>query len=290
MRIEELISFTDDDLQGVEMPHDDPLVITTVINGYQVKRIMVDTGSSVGVLYTSAFNQMGIDKSHLLPCRGPLVGFTSHALIPEGMITLPFILGEYPRQITIQIQFLVMDLKSAHNVILGRIALHLLQAIPSTYHQIIKFLTPNGVGVARSNQREVRSCYLLSIKGKGVQDTMSIEKTYLQLEKTIEGPRTEPVEELHEVPIDQEGMKTIKIGSGLVEPLRGAMVEFLKANTDVFAWRPDDMLGVPPEIMCHELAVNKHVKPVRQKKRHLGPECQKAAVDEVNRLLKADFI
>ncbi|XP_020266692.1 uncharacterized protein LOC109842200 [Asparagus officinalis] len=102
-RTEELISFTDDDLQGVETAHDDPLVITIVINGYQVKRIMVDTGSSMDVLYTSTFNQMGIDKSRLLPCRGPLVSFTGHALLPEGMITLPFVLGEYPMQITIQI-------------------------------------------------------------------------------------------------------------------------------------------------------------------------------------------
>ncbi|XP_020262483.1 uncharacterized protein LOC109838447 [Asparagus officinalis] len=183
-----------------------------------------------------------------------------------------------------------MNLKSAHNVILGWTALHLLQAIPSTYHQIIKFLTPNGVGIARGNQKEARSCYLLSIKGKGVQCTMSIEKTCLQLEKTVEGPRTEPVEGLHKVPIDQEGMKTIKTESRLVEPLRGVMVEFLKANTDVFVWRPDDMLGVPPEVMCHELAVDKHVKPIRQKKRHLSLERQKAAADEVKMLLKADFI
>ncbi|XP_020262982.1 uncharacterized protein LOC109838961 [Asparagus officinalis] len=55
-KTEELISFSDDDLQGVETPHDDPLVITVVINGYQVKRFMVNTISLMDVLYTSAFN------------------------------------------------------------------------------------------------------------------------------------------------------------------------------------------------------------------------------------------
>ncbi|XP_020253861.1 uncharacterized protein LOC109830915 [Asparagus officinalis] len=129
---------------------------------------------------------MGIDKSCLLPYRGPLIKFTGHSLLLEGMITLPLTIGEYPRQTTVKMQFLIMNLKSAHNVILGRTALHLLWAIPSTYHQMVKFLTPNGVGVPRSNQREARSYYLLSTKGKGVQDALPIEKAYLQMEKATE--------------------------------------------------------------------------------------------------------
>ncbi|XP_020262776.1 uncharacterized protein LOC109838768 [Asparagus officinalis] len=149
--IGELVSFSDEDLRGVETPHDDPLVITATINGYQVKRIMVNTGSSVDVLYTSAFDQIGIHRSHLQPCRAPLIGFTGHSLLPEGMITLPMTLGAPPKQVIAQIQFLVIDLKSAHNIILGRTTLHSLRFIASTYHQILKFPTPNGVGVTRSS-------------------------------------------------------------------------------------------------------------------------------------------
>ncbi|XP_020243326.1 uncharacterized protein LOC109821557 [Asparagus officinalis] len=125
-KAEELISFGDADMQGVVTPHDDPIVISTAIDGYQKKQIMINTGSSVDILYVSTFNQMGIDKSRLLPYRGPLVGFTKHSLLPKGMITLLLIVGEYPRQAIFQVQFLVMDLKSAHNVILSRTALHLL--------------------------------------------------------------------------------------------------------------------------------------------------------------------
>ncbi|XP_020266231.1 uncharacterized protein LOC109841696 [Asparagus officinalis] len=178
-RIEELVSFSEEVLQSIETPHDDPLVITTTINGYQVKRIMVDTGSSMDVLYTNAFEQMGIDRSRLQPCRVPLISFTGHSLLPEGVITLPMTLGAPPKQVTTQIQFLMMDMKSAHNVISGQTALHSLRAIASTYHQVLKFPTPNGVGVVQSSQKEARSYYLLSVKGKGAQGTMSIKKACL---------------------------------------------------------------------------------------------------------------
>ncbi|XP_020270857.1 uncharacterized protein LOC109846045 [Asparagus officinalis] len=163
---------------------------------------MADTESLVDILYVDTFNQMGINKSHLLPCRGSLIGFTNHSLLPEGMITLPSTIREHPRQTTIQVQFLVIDLKSAHIIILSRTVLHLLRAIPSTYHQMVKFSTPNGVGVAKSNQQEARSYYLLSTKGKGAQDSMPIELACLQLEKTMEQQRTIPMEELKEIHID----------------------------------------------------------------------------------------
>ncbi|XP_020245274.1 uncharacterized protein LOC109823408 [Asparagus officinalis] len=179
---------------------------------------------------------MGIDKSRLFPYRGPLIGFTDHSLLPEGMITLPLTVGKYPRQATVQVQFLVMDIKSAHNIILGRTALHLLWAIPSTYYQMVKFLTPN------------------------------------RLEKVAEQQRTISVEELQEIPIDQEGLKTIKIGSSLVQALLGVLTKFLQENANVFTWEPEDMSGVPSEVISHELAIDRHTMPVRQKKIHLSPE------------------
>ena len=41
----EPISFDDDDLEGTMQPHDDTLVVTTQINGFVVKRVMIDQGS-----------------------------------------------------------------------------------------------------------------------------------------------------------------------------------------------------------------------------------------------------
>ena len=40
----EPIAFNDDDLEGMIQPHDDTLVVTTQINGFIVKRVLIDQG------------------------------------------------------------------------------------------------------------------------------------------------------------------------------------------------------------------------------------------------------
>ncbi|GAA0151484.1 hypothetical protein LIER_10193 [Lithospermum erythrorhizon] len=41
----EEISFSDAELQGIELPHDDPMTIAPVLANYSVDRMLVDTGS-----------------------------------------------------------------------------------------------------------------------------------------------------------------------------------------------------------------------------------------------------
>nr|CAH67900.1 OSIGBa0115K01-H0319F09.6 [Oryza sativa] len=69
-----------------------------------------------------------------------------------------------------------------------------------------------------------------------------------------------------------------------------ALVSFLRANADVFAWRPADMPGVPREVIEHRLAVRSGARPVRQKVRRQAPERQAFIREEVARLLEAGFI
>lgn len=46
---QDFISFSDENLKGVEIPHQDPLVISANINNYSVHRILVDTGASIDI-------------------------------------------------------------------------------------------------------------------------------------------------------------------------------------------------------------------------------------------------
>ena len=43
------------------------------------------------------------------------------------------------------------------------------------------------------------------------------------------------------------------------------LVNFLRANRDVFAWKPADMLGVPKELIEHSLNVNPTAIPKKQR-------------------------
>ncbi|XP_043811536.1 uncharacterized protein LOC122723457 [Manihot esculenta] len=60
------ITFSPDDAQGVQMPHDDALVIEAVIHNYWVKKILVDDRSKVNLLPYRVFQQMGIPEEQLV--------------------------------------------------------------------------------------------------------------------------------------------------------------------------------------------------------------------------------
>ncbi|KAL0453686.1 UNVERIFIED_CONTAM: hypothetical protein Slati_1346700 [Sesamum latifolium] len=75
-----------------------------------------------------------------------LYGFIGEVVHPRGMISLPLTLGTGPTRRTYMLKFLVVDVPSAYNVILGRPTLNAFEAIISTYHMKIKFPTPRGIG------------------------------------------------------------------------------------------------------------------------------------------------
>ena len=81
-------------------------------------RVLVDNGSSADILYYLAFQQMRIDRERLTPTNAPLVGFEGTRVFPLGAITLAVRAGDYPRQITREVTFLVVDCSSTYNAIL----------------------------------------------------------------------------------------------------------------------------------------------------------------------------
>ncbi|XP_019183802.1 PREDICTED: uncharacterized protein LOC109178721 [Ipomoea nil] len=116
----EPIVFPNKDLPAGETPHRDALVIAMDINGVVVRRILVDTGSSVNVLNLETFTKMGLTREQLRPVNTPLAGFTGDSVEAEGSITLPVEIGSYPDVQRLSMKFIVVDLACSHNAILGR--------------------------------------------------------------------------------------------------------------------------------------------------------------------------
>ncbi|GFZ21459.1 hypothetical protein Acr_29g0006210 [Actinidia rufa] len=78
------ITFSNDDLRGLHLPHNDALVVYAVIANFNVQRILIDNGSSADILFISAFERMkiGLDKLH--PFHTPLIGFGGNITHPLG--------------------------------------------------------------------------------------------------------------------------------------------------------------------------------------------------------------
>ncbi|XP_022881079.1 uncharacterized protein LOC111398400 [Olea europaea var. sylvestris] len=69
------ITFGMKDLEGVSFPHDDALVISTIVANFEVKRILIDNGSAANILSHEAFTKMGISPEQLKTVKTPLQGF-----------------------------------------------------------------------------------------------------------------------------------------------------------------------------------------------------------------------
>ena len=76
----------------------------------------------------------------------------------------------------------------------------------------------------------------------------------------------EPTDGVREVQLDPEGDKDkiVKVGVILTPKSEGALVDFLRDNSDVFAWKPSDMPGIPREVAEHSLNTRPSSKPIKQ--------------------------
>ena len=77
---------------GTVQPHDDALVVTLQIGGYDVRRVLVDQGSGAKIMYLDLYN-INLMLKDLVSYNSPLVGFNGKTIIPKGLIRLPIQVG-----------------------------------------------------------------------------------------------------------------------------------------------------------------------------------------------------
>ncbi|XP_059664078.1 uncharacterized protein LOC132309830 [Cornus florida] len=161
-----------------------------------------------------------------------------------------------------------------------------MRAITSTYHLLMRFPTEQGVGELRGDQTTGRECYVASLREKKQQEALVVEEIEEQ-----ERDRAKSIEDLVEICLNDNGVtKKVKIGYLLPLDFMNTLVQFLRQNQDVFAWSHEDMPSIDPATIEHRLNKDPTVKPIRQKRRTFAAERNMAISEEVNKLLKADFI
>lgn len=124
------IIFEEANTDGLNKPYNDPLVIGFMIIDCEVMRKLVDTESSVDLIFKEKLKKMEIKDTEIKLVVRPLTGFTSEATMTVGTIKLPV----YVRGITKLVKFVVVDKLAVYNVIMGTPWMHSMKAVPSTYH------------------------------------------------------------------------------------------------------------------------------------------------------------
>jgi hypothetical protein len=68
------------------------------------------------------------------------------------------------------------------------------------------------------------------------------------------------------------------------------LVDFLRANTNIFTWSLSDMPGIPREVAEHSLDILPHSRAVQQRLRRFDEERRRAIGVELQNFLEAGFI
>ncbi|XP_066164574.1 uncharacterized protein [Oryza sativa Japonica Group] len=134
------ISFRPGDAEGVMFPHQDPLVISAEIAGFEVRRILVDGGTSADVIFAEAYAKMGLATQALTPAPASLRRFSGEAVqvLGQAQLMVAFRTAENRREE--QVLFDVVDIPYNYNAIFGRATLNKFEAI--SHHNYLKLKMP----------------------------------------------------------------------------------------------------------------------------------------------------
>ncbi|XP_030923191.1 uncharacterized protein LOC115950080 [Quercus lobata] len=154
-----IIGFSDDDKVGTIQPHDDALVVKLRIGGYDVKRVLVDQGSAVEVMYPDLYKGLKLRPEDLTTYDSPLVSFEGKTVTPKGLIRLLIQTGLD----IVEVDFIMVDAYLPYTAIVARLWLHALRAVSSTLHQKVKYLSEGQVKEVIGDQLVARQCMVSAI-------------------------------------------------------------------------------------------------------------------------------
>ena len=91
-------------------------MVTFRIGGYDVKRVMVDQGSGVEIMYPDLYKGLNLRPKDLRAYDSPLVSFDGKVVIPRGQIRLSVQAGSE----VVEMDFIVVDAYSPYTAIVAR--------------------------------------------------------------------------------------------------------------------------------------------------------------------------
>ena len=157
--VQPALSFSNKDKVGTIQPHDDALVVKLKIGGYDVKKVMVDQGSGIEIMYPDLYKGINLKPEDLRAYDSPLVSFDRKVVIPRGQIRLPVQAGSE----VVEVDFIVVDAYSPYTAIVAKPWLYALGVVSSILHQKVKYPSRDHVDEIFRNQSLARQCLVAAI-------------------------------------------------------------------------------------------------------------------------------
>ncbi|GAU39181.1 hypothetical protein TSUD_372810 [Trifolium subterraneum] len=296
-----------------------PLIVRAKMDNFDVRKILVDQGSSCDIMYSGLFKVLQLTEENLVPYIGSdLQGFNGSTTKPWGYVDLIVTFGENKAMKSIKVKFLVVDCSSLYNCIIGRPTLAELFAMSSTIHLKMKYYTKDEqVATINRDIEAARRCFeaasknlnsvvtpkkkkeeakLPGVNSISTEDAVELyartsKKERKQETKAMkddllikENYRPIPDGEFELVQLGEDPTKGIKIGADLPDLVKRQLKACLRENVELFAWSAAEMPGIDPEVACHQLTIDPRASAVVQRRRKQSPEKVEAAKKAVKDL------
>ncbi|PNX97956.1 hypothetical protein L195_g022015 [Trifolium pratense] len=262
------------------------LLISVDMTNTDVRRVLVDQGSSCDIMYAQLFKTLQLDETYLTPYLGSdLTGFNGATTKPWGYVDLVVTFGSQETSKTIKVKFLVVDRPSLYQCIMGRTAITDLIVVPSTAHLKMKYYTHMGqIATLHGEAPEAK-------KTKTPTSPPTPNISLIDLDSpSKEHRRPIPDGEFELVPFGEDPSRGVKIGTGLPDLARKQLKACLRENTNLFARHASEMPGLDPIVACHQLTIDPAASAIVQCRRRQSPEKADAAGKAVKDLLETNFI
>ncbi|XP_059635908.1 uncharacterized protein LOC132278103 [Cornus florida] len=152
-------------MMRVQIPYEDPLVVSLTVAECLVRRVFVDPGSSANIMPRVTFDWLEIKPEELKSTGNPLLGFDGKRVEPVGTVEL--VVRAAKRDLVES--FVVVEIYPSYNLLIGRGWIHKVQGVPSTLHQVMRCLSPDGSKVIdiHGNQVAANECYSVTQRAAG---------------------------------------------------------------------------------------------------------------------------
>jgi hypothetical protein len=282
------ITFSQEDLQLKDYPHNDAMVISCVIKGFLVHNVLVDTSSATDIIFAKAFRQMQEPEDKIHEVTHPLYGFRGRQIVALGKITMPVTFGYVHNTRTEQVVFDIVDMEYPYNAIIGRGTLNAFEAILHLAYLCMKIPSEQGpIAVHGSEEadRRAEGSWTDSKAIHNIDEAKAYQQYKHKREKTASADQPKPMLLCEDI-----AEQKVLLGSQLSDEQEKTLLRFLFINKDVFAWTTNDLYGVNRYVIEHSLNVDPSFRPRKQRFRKMSDDKDEGARNEVKRLLSVGVI
>jgi hypothetical protein len=201
-----------------------PLVVDPVIGNARLTKVLMDTGSSLNIIYAETLGLLGVDLSTIRAGAAPFHGIVPGKRIqPLGKLDLPVCFGtpsNFRKEI---LTFEVVGFRGTYHAVLGRPCYPKFMVVPNYTYLKLKMPGPNGTITVESSYHHAYECDVECVEyaeALAESEALIADLDCLSKEAPDAKRRTgnfEPAEAVKSVSLDpsNDASKKVRIGSEL---------------------------------------------------------------------------